>query len=59
MTSPAPTGLMGGGIILSDPAAGGATGRVTVAEVWGYSQSQLQAMCQLQGTTVTLADLPM
>lgn len=54
--SPAQTGLMGGGIVLTDPAT---SGQVTVSETWGYSQSQLQAMCQLQGAAVTLAGLSM
>ena len=58
-TSPMQTGLMGQGIILTDPAAYPSTGQIEVLEEYGFSQSQLQAMCQIQGTTVTLARLSM
>lgn len=57
--SPPQTGLMGDGFILSDPAASPATGQVEAGEAWGYSQSQLQTICQLSGTKVTLAGLTM
>jgi hypothetical protein len=58
-TSPAQTGLMGDGIILTDPAAQPPAGPVTVTEAWGYSPSQLQALCQLPGTAVRVAGLSM
>lgn len=57
--SPVPTGLMGQGIMLTDPAGYPSTGQIEVLEEYGFSQSQLQAMCQLQGTTATLARLSM
>jgi hypothetical protein len=56
---PSQTGLSGGGVILTNPATGPAASQVSVVEEWGYSSSQLQAICQLQGTTVNLAGLPM
>jgi hypothetical protein len=58
-TSPSQTGLSGGGVILTNPAMSPATSQISVVEEWGYSSSQLQAICQLQGTTVSLAGLPM
>lgn len=57
-TSAVQTGLMGQGIILTDPTQPG-TGQVSVVEEYGYSSSQLQAICQLPGTIVTLAGLRM
>ena len=35
------------------------TSQIAVVEEWGYSSSQLQAICQLQGTKVSLAGLSM
>jgi hypothetical protein len=57
--SPPETGFSGGGIIFSNPAASPATSQVVVAEEWGYSNSQLQAICQLTGTKAILAGLSM
>jgi hypothetical protein len=58
-TSPSQTGLSGGGVILTNPAMSPPTSQVSVAEEWGFSSSQLQAICQLRGTMVSLAGLSM
>jgi hypothetical protein len=55
-TSPAQTGLMGGGVILASTQS---PGNVTVTEAYGYTQSQLQSICQLTGTPTTLAGISM
>jgi hypothetical protein len=51
------TGLSGGGITFFNPAP--ASGQVSLVEEWGYSKSDLQAICQLSGTKVSLAGLSM
>lgn len=55
-TSQAQQGLMGGGAIFSSSQH---TGLITVVETYGYSQSQLQSICHLDGTPKTLAGIQM
>lgn len=54
--SPHQQGLQGGGVTLSNPDN---TGLVSVVESYGYSQSQLQSICQFDGTPKMLAGIQM
>ena len=56
MPSPHQQGLQGGGVTLSNQDN---TGLVSVVESYGYSQSELQALCQLDGTPKILAGIQM
>lgn len=55
-TSPAQQGFMGGGVIFSNQQY---TGQISVVETYGYSQSQIQSICHLDGTPKTLAGIQM